>query len=43
MLLIKLVGDYFLGNSWWVFGQFSETLKIYRKLWENGFGLIYKK
>ena len=30
----------FGGNSLGVFGQFSETLKIHRKSWENGFGLI---
>ena len=27
-------------NSLGVFGQFSENLKIDRKSWENGFGLI---
>ena len=30
----------FLVNSLGVFGQFSENLKIHRKSWENGFGLI---
>ena len=36
MLLIKFV--FFVG-----FGQFSENLKIHRKSWEDGFGLIYEK
>ena len=33
----------FLVNSLGVFGQFSENLKIHRKSWENGFGLINEK
>ena len=28
------------GNSLGVFGQFSENLKIHRKSWVSGFGLI---
>ena len=32
---MKLVNDYFSGNSLSVFGQFSENLNINRKLWEN--------
>ena len=39
-LLIKLLSDYFSENSRWVFGQFSENLRINRKPWENNFGLI---
>ena len=30
----------FGGNSLGGFGQLSENLKIHRKAWENGFGLI---
>ena len=42
-LLVKLMNDYFSGNSWWVFGQFSENLKINRKPYENDSGLISSK
>ena len=35
--------EYFLGNSLRVLRQFSENLKMHRKSWENGFGLIYEK
>ena len=41
MPFIKLV--FFLVNSLGVFGQFSDNLKIHRKSWENGSGLINKK
>ena len=41
MPFIKLVS--FLVNSLGVFGQFSKNLKIHRKSWENGFGLINEK
>ena len=40
ILLTKLVNDYFSGNFRWVFGQFSEILKINRKHWENDSGLV---
>ena len=33
----------FLVNSLGVFGRFSENLKLHRKSWENGFGLINEK
>ena len=40
MPFIKLV---FFCNSLGIFGQFSENLKLHRKSWENGFGLIKEK
>ena len=33
----------FFVNSLGVSGQFSENLKLHRKSWENGFGLINEK
>ena len=41
MPFIKLV--FFFVNSLGVFEQFSENLKLHRKSWENGFGLIKEK
>ena len=40
MLFIKLMSDYFSENYRYVFGQFSENLKINGKPWENDLRLI---
>ena len=40
---MKLLNDYFSGNSREVFGQFPENLNVNRKPWENYSGLIFVK